>query len=553
MRTIAAGRLILAAYWLLALLLDPPESLAHRAITYALLYTYSAYALARVLLLWHTLHSSRQWQVASHVIDLSVFAALTLLAEGAASPFYLGFLFSLVCATLLFDMRGMNWTAASALALYVAISYATHEAPDFEPARFIVRVSSLVAITALLTQLKMHETRLQRDYRKLAEWPRGSVENLPVMITDVLQHAKTLLRAPRLVVVWDNPNEAMLHVASVSTGGVIVREDPLGTFDPVVDRSARLKSFVVTKWLRSPAARSEAMTEGLQPLAANPIHPAFRARFIVEDVVASRFTGDTISGWLFALDQHDLTEDDLVLTDIAASLVESRLEQFYLAATVRDNAVVQERIRCARDLHDGVLQSLSGTALHLHCLHHLIEKDADAALFSLAEVEQALAADQREMRAFIGKLRSAVSGEDEPRLAVRLATLGERIQREWGLKVTIETNPLIEIVAPGMAEEIYRLVKEALTNAAIHSNGNRVSVEVSVRNERARIVIADNGRGFAFAGRYNLVQLTEMRRGPVTLKERIATIGGNLVVDSNERGARLEIDVPLSLAATALP
>ena len=157
------------------------------------------------------------------------------------------------------------------------------------------------------------------------------------------------------------------------------------------------------------------------------------------------------------------------------------------------------------------------------------------------------------MRAFIGKLRSAVSGEDEPRLAVRLATLGERIQREWGLKVTIETNPLIEIVAPGMAEEIYRLVKEALTNAAIHSNGNRVSVEVSVRNERARIVIADNGRGFAFAGRYNLAQLTEMRRGPVTLKERIATIGGNLVVDSNERGARLEIDVPLSLAATALP
>ena len=94
-RTIAAGRLILAAYWLLAFLLDPPESLPHPSITYGLLYAYCAYALVRVLLLWHTLHASRQWQIASHIIDLTVFAALTLLAEGAMSPFYLGFLFSL--------------------------------------------------------------------------------------------------------------------------------------------------------------------------------------------------------------------------------------------------------------------------------------------------------------------------------------------------------------------------------------------------------------------------------------------------------------------------
>jgi len=308
-----------------------------------------------------------------------------------------------------------------------------------------------------------------------------------------------------------------------------------------------LKSFVSTKWLKSPAARTESSKEGLQALTANPIHPAFRERHHIEHVVASRFTGETVSGWLFALDKDDLTEDDVVLTDIAAALVESRLEQFYLAATVRDNAVAQERVRFARDLHDGILQSLSGTALHLQCLRHLIENDIEAALFSLTEVEVALQSDQREVRSFIMKLRSAISPDDEPRLTPRLVALGERIQREWGLKVRIETTPLVEIAGPGMSEEIYRLVKEALTNAAIHSNASRVWVEVTVRNERIRITIEDNGRGFAFTGRYDLETLMTLRRGPVTLKERVVALGGNLVIDSKPGGARLEIDVPVSL------
>jgi len=118
-RTIAAGRLILATYWLLAFLLDPPATLQYGPLTYGLLYTYSAYALVRAVLVSHTPYASRPWQIALHVVDLCVFAVLTMLTEGATSPFFLGFVFALVCATLLFDMPGMHWTAASALLMYV--------------------------------------------------------------------------------------------------------------------------------------------------------------------------------------------------------------------------------------------------------------------------------------------------------------------------------------------------------------------------------------------------------------------------------------------------
>lgn len=551
-RTIAIGRVILAAYWVLAFVLDPPTSPSGNRVALALIYAYAAYAVVRAVQAWRSRYAngSRRWLMLRHLGDLAVFVALGLLTHGANNPFFLGLVFSLVCATLLFNLRGMLWTAAGALVCFIAITYMTRGTSEFTLYRFIVRTGFFAAIAALLVQLKIYEERLQNDYRRLADWPRGAIVNLSAMIGEVLQHAAALLRVPRLMVIWEDSVEPVLHIAVASRGSVSLTHEPLHAFDPVVDRSARLKSFVAAPWLE-PAARSESREEGLQRLSANPLHPALRERFRIEHVIASRFSGESLSGWVLALDKEDLTEDDLILTDIVAGLIESRLEQFYLAETVRDNAVAEERLRFARDLHDGILQSLSGTALHLQCLRHLIENDVRAALFSLTEVQEALAADQREVRSFIMKLRSAMEPDDEPRLGARLTSLGQRIQREWGLKVSVETTPLIEIVGPGMAEEIYRVVKEALTNAAIHSNASRVWVEVHIRNERVRISIEDNGRGFAFSGRFDLKDLIEMKRGPVTLKERVIAVGGNLVIDSKPGRVRIDIDLPTSLISAA--
>ena len=546
-RIIAVSRLILSGYWILAFLLDPPDTLIAPTVTLGLIYAYAGYALVRAAMAWRSPYSSRRAQILRHVGDLAVFGALSMLTSGSTSPFFLGLLYSLVCSALLFNLRGMLWTAGGSIAMYVALTFMAEAAPDFALYRFVVRTGFLAAIAALVIQLKLHEERLQSDYKQLAGWPRGSMVTLSAMIGEILEHAAQLLRVPRILVVWENEDAPVLHVAMASDQGVTVTEEPLSRFDPVVDPSGRLQSFVSTRWLRSPAARTGSSAPGLQPMNSNPLHPAFREHFGIDHVVASRFTGENASGWLFVLDKHDLAEDDLVLTDIVAGLIQSRLEQFYLAATVRETAVSQERVRFARDLHDGILQSLSGTAFHLQCLRHLIENDVEAALSSLGDVQQALQTDQREVRSFIMKLRSTVDSEDEPRLTPRLHALAERIQREWGLKVTVEANPLIEIVGPGMAEEIYRVVKEGLTNAALHSHAARVSVAVTIRNERAHIIIEDNGRGFTFSGRHNLEALTAMRRGPVTLKERVTALGGDLIIESNEDGARLEIELATSL------
>ncbi len=62
--------------------------------------------------------------------------------------------------------------------------------------------------------------------------------------------------------------------------------------------------------------------------------------------------------------------------------------------------------------------------------------------------------------------------------------------------------------------------------------------------------MADNGRGFSFQGRYDLPALTRLNVGPVTLKERVALLGGTFTIESSPSGARLEIAVPVARATT---
>jgi signal transduction histidine kinase len=70
-------------------------------------------------------------------------------------------------------------------------------------------------------------------------------------------------------------------------------------------------------------------------------------------------------------------------------------------------------------------------------------------------------------------------------------------------------------------------------------------VAIQGESRHVRLLVADNGRGFPFSGRYDLPALTEEKLGPRTLKERIAALQGSLNIDSTGAGARLDIRLPL--------
>jgi len=97
-----------------------------------------------------------------------------------------------------------------------------------------------------------------------------------------------------------------------------------------------------------------------------------------------------------------------------------------------------------------------------------------------------------------------------------------------------------------LAQEIYLLFHESLINAARHAHALTVRAELGVEGSLVRIIVADDGRGFPFRGHYDQAALTKMNVGPATLKERVASLGGSLAIDSSDTGTRLEINLPIN-------
>jgi signal transduction histidine kinase len=94
--------------------------------------------------------------------------------------------------------------------------------------------------------------------------------------------------------------------------------------------------------------------------------------------------------------------------------------------------------------------------------------------------------------------------------------------------------------------DVYFIVTEALFNVGRHAHASSVRVEMADDPRELRIVVADNGCGFPFLGRYDHAALIAKNIGPATLKERIVSLQGTLTIESTPNGARLEISIPLN-------
>ena len=278
------------------------------------------------------------------------------------------------------------------------------------------------------------------------------------------------------------------------------------------------------------------------------LHPELQASFTIDAALALPLRGETFQGHLLFLDKQGQSLDDLVLGELVAREVEVRLDHFYLLWRLKQTAATEERVRLACDLHDGLLQSLTGMALQLQAVQRLLHEDPLTAKERLRDLQTLVASEQRGLRLFVREMKSLwlIPPEPEGRLAVRLEQLAQRIQREWGLRVELSMGEAIVQLPGDMTQQIYLIVREALLNAARHAKASAIRVTLRAENEHVRILVADNGCGFSFRGCYDHAKLTEMKLGPVSLKGRIASLGGSLAIDSTDAGARLDIRLPLA-------
>jgi signal transduction histidine kinase len=550
-RLIATGRMVLAVVLLVALRFAPEVTPRRAAMFELVLICYVFYSLFLALLEWSLRTPLARIRLLTHLFDLGIFAMFVFVSEDPASPFFVFFVFSLLCATLRWRWRGVVATTVTAIVAYAGLGlYGRRvlEDPHFTSSTFIFRGVYLVVVAAMLTYIGAYEERVRGELSRLAEWPRAVPWETPALAGALLEYATGVVGAPRALLTWEEPEEPWRHLASWAAGRLELTRESVTTLDTVVAGPLAAANFLCSDAGEKAPPVLHTSASGLKWWRGEPVPPTLRERFQMGSVLGLAIRADSVEeGHLFLLDKTELTSDDLVLGEIVARQTGARLDHFYLLQRLRQLAATEERVRVARDLHDGVLQTLAGTALQLETVSSLVDETPQAARERILEIQRLLSAEQRELREFIQQLRPATLGVPvrSAALGTRLEELKARIERQWNLRVELSTAQL-DRVPDRLGYEVYRIVQEALVNAARHAHASVVRATVDAAAGEVAIDVTDDGRGFAFHGRHDLAELQAMGIGPVSLRERVAAQGGSLVVDSSETGSRLAIRLPLA-------
>jgi signal transduction histidine kinase len=545
----AGARVVLAVGGLFAMWLDPSAT-THRTLTDTLLGLYVGYSLAMLALVWKPIEFARTSGLAAHIVDLVVFSVITSLTQGASSPFFVYFVFSVIAGALRWDAKGALLTAGAALALYGGISaYQLSTNPDVQLDRFVLRIAQLAVVAALLAYVGSYHPRAMRELLRFASWPHLLREDEEEVAAEIIDRANDVLPAPRILLLWGVRGEDYLSAAWRGDSGVESFRETRSLYEPLVVAALRDASFQARN-AADPAGQVDFWYKGrFRRLSAAPVHDAIQQRFSMHAVQSSRiYGGGVVEGRLFWLDRKRMRIDDLVVGDLVARLAASRLESAVLLTSIRDAAAFNERIRVARDLHDSVLQALAGTGLQLAVARRLLDRDPAAARIGLQEVQGQLEQSEAEMRALIRRLRpqprESAEGLGQP-LITRLQAFARRIEQQWRVDVVMQLTPALEDVPGELMGQTLLVVQEAILNAAKHSGGTRIEATLDSGPETVTVQVADNGKGFPFTGSFGLADLTALDSGPLTLRERVTELRGDLHIRSGPSGSTVRITLPL--------
>jgi len=205
-----------------------------------------------------------------------------------------------------------------------------------------------------------------------------------------------------------------------------------------------------------------------------------------------------------------------------------------------------ERGLLARELHDGILQTLTGATLQLVALENMVNSDPDGVRNRLRDLGQLIGEHQRELRLWIEQLRylKREAHVDATQLHATFEKFCKRLEWQWALQ--IELSIALGVSLPcETADEIYRLAQEAINNVGRHARAQQVRVTLTGAVKQVVLVVEDDGLGFPFHGRYDFDRLHRMGLGPVSLLERLQASNGDLILETSASGSLLEMRIPV--------
>jgi signal transduction histidine kinase len=231
--------------------------------------------------------------------------------------------------------------------------------------------------------------------------------------------------------------------------------------------------------------------------------------------------------------------DEIALVTALAEQMGMVLETHRLRQKAEEMAVLQERQRLARDLHDSVSQSLYSLALFSRAGQEAAaDGDPERLRHSLTQLERNTLYALREMRLLLYELRPADLAQKGLIQAVELRL--NTVERRVGLQLEVHLDEFPDI-SPECEVELYHIIVEAMNNIVKHAAATCLTLNMIRADRELQLRIADNGHGF------DLSQTTG-GLGLRNIRERVTRLNGQISIFSQPgQGTRLEAIIPYPL------
>jgi signal transduction histidine kinase len=235
----------------------------------------------------------------------------------------------------------------------------------------------------------------------------------------------------------------------------------------------------------------------------------------------------------------EMTQEDMRIIDLFADQAAMIIEHVRLQHQSEQLAVLEERQRLARELHDSVTQALYSVTLYADAARMAFSaKKWEALETNLQEVRNMAREAMYDMRLLVFELRPFML-EKEGLVSVLRARLAA-VEDRAGLKteVLVEGERRLPIV---IEEELYRIAQEGLNNVVKHAAARRVQIHMRYDENSVSVEMIDDGMGFDTE---TLDQSGGF--GLQGIKERVQRLGGSLEIESAPmKGTRLKVRVPI--------